>query len=929
MKKVFNYLMCVVILVGMITMLAFENATAQYKQRVLIEDHTGAWCGFCPRGMVTGDSLEKVFGDKVICAKLHNGDNMAIAEESETGSAMGLTGYPTGSVNRIVWPYSDGTYHIFLDDANWGQAAAAALKSTLEAGITTSYNYNSSTRELSITVGVEFLVDVTGEVRLNATVLEDSVTGKGTGWDQHNYFSKDRGANSYGWPGFKYYNSPDPMVGFMHMEVCRGFLGGSWGLAGTVTSTTAGSKSSYTFKTTLPAGINANHIGIVGIVQKYDAANAGNCTIMNVIRGTKINPSISYTTTGAAVQIKGKSEDGQLTVHLKNITASDIIYNWTLTKSARTPADWSETCDAPGELTIPANSTVDVVVKLTPGQTVGFGDITLNMQSKVNPLTNLVVNEKITVASSEIENCYVDGGAGTQYSLVASMAAGGYSNYINGTAADFAGGATYPNLKTMVWACGQDGGLTSATAAGITSAINNGANVFLSGELLIASANQNAASFLGTLGASYVGRCWQGEGTGNVTFAGVANDSITNGFKQAGKIYYYTNQIKIANANICKPILKFFNIDTIVGVRSFVNGSRVVCMGINPNDITNATARQDLIKKTMDWLTNSTGAPKGPQIEFDAQDISFSKVALGASKDTVVTITNTGGQPLNILSFTFDATYDPDGVFTITSGGTTPVTLQPNDKLSLVITFTPKTAKGYVGNLTIASNSTTDNNYIISLDGQGDNSNVGAKISSTTTNLDFGTVSTKSLTKSFSISNDGGKALTITNVKIDNDADGVFTIIDGDQPTVLSPKGTETITVKFTPKALKSYTGEVTITSDATNATTYIINLLAVGNVSVPSEISSTDGIVTIKATPNPVTSNGVIQYTINTTNEALLHLYLVDLTGKTISDLLTQNVQPGSSSIEFNTSKLNSGTYYIIANVNGSTAKLPVVVVK
>ena len=99
--------------------------------------------------------------------------------------------------------------------------------------------------------------------------------------------------------------------------------------------------------------------------------------------------------------------------------------------------------------------------------------------------------------------------------------------------------------------------------------------------------------------------------------------------------------------------------------------------------------------------------------------------------------------------------------------------------------------------------------------------------------------------------------------------------------------------------------------------------------IPIPSEISSTDGIVTIKATPNPVTSNGVIQYTINTTNEALLHLYLVDLTGKTISDLLTQNVQPGSSSIEFNTSKLNSGTYYIIANVNGSTAKLPVVVVK
>lgn len=48
-----------------------------YQHRVLIEDFTGGWCGWCPRVTHSIEELEKTNNDKIIGVALHNGDKFA------------------------------------------------------------------------------------------------------------------------------------------------------------------------------------------------------------------------------------------------------------------------------------------------------------------------------------------------------------------------------------------------------------------------------------------------------------------------------------------------------------------------------------------------------------------------------------------------------------------------------------------------------------------------------------------------------------------------------------------------------------------------------------------------------------------------------------------------------------------------------------
>jgi hypothetical protein len=97
----------------------------------------------------------------------------------------------------------------------------------------------------------------------------------------------------------------------------------------------------------------------------------------------------------------------------------------------------------------------------------------------------------------------------------------------------------------------------------------------------------------------------------------------------------------------------------------------------------------------------------------------------------------------------------------------------------------------------------------------------------------------------------------------------------------------------------------------------------------VPDEITSNDGVITLKATPNPMGENGTITYSLNTANTGSFRMYLMDMSGRTVMDLVSGSVPSGTHTYEFNTSALSSGTYVIVARHNGSIVNLPIVIAK
>gem|GEM_PF-6291938 len=83
----------------------FSKASAQtYKRHALIEEGTGTWCGYCPYGAFTIDSMTSAMGDNLVVISWHGpagyGEPLWIKAGDTIGSYDSVTGFPWASVGR-------------------------------------------------------------------------------------------------------------------------------------------------------------------------------------------------------------------------------------------------------------------------------------------------------------------------------------------------------------------------------------------------------------------------------------------------------------------------------------------------------------------------------------------------------------------------------------------------------------------------------------------------------------------------------------------------------------------------------------------------------------------------------------------------------------------------------------------------------------
>ena len=207
----------------------------------VVEEQTGTWCGWCPRGHVALDLLNKQLGDKVVTLAGHfaNGEsrvdpmNIYQLDENSTqaealadygwvamtlSSMLGGGGLPGAMFDRVVAadPYvganttkgKNGTYEYGATDlvnllkeenpseADFSMTASWAdnRNTDINVVLSTTFNYN---RFGSFPYGVAFVLS------------ENGMTGKGATWKQLNYYSKLAGVN-----GASDFNNPDMAAWF-------------------------------------------------------------------------------------------------------------------------------------------------------------------------------------------------------------------------------------------------------------------------------------------------------------------------------------------------------------------------------------------------------------------------------------------------------------------------------------------------------------------------------------------------------------------------------------------------------------------------------------------------------------------------------------------------------------------------------------------
>ncbi|MFA6570388.1 MAG: Omp28-related outer membrane protein [Bacteroidota bacterium] len=246
------------------------NGTTAPK-KVLLEEGSGGWCGFCPDGHLVMRNLLKA-QPNIVGVVLHNADSMNTPEGDVINSTF-ATGYPYGMVDRVK--FADKS-DVGLSRSDWSSKAVSQLNAKSPFSLEIDKTYNPDTRKIDITVNAKSVDYANGDIRLNVYVVEDKVRGsdKNSFYTQHSYYSHER-SQPAGGTSHELYNEPEYFKGYFHNHCVRAILTGNWGEEGVIPAiVTPDQTYTKTFSYTIPPVINVGY-STPGINTKFQSTDPG------------------------------------------------------------------------------------------------------------------------------------------------------------------------------------------------------------------------------------------------------------------------------------------------------------------------------------------------------------------------------------------------------------------------------------------------------------------------------------------------------------------------------------------------------------------------------------------------------------------------------------------------------------------------------
>ncbi len=196
-----------------ITITVSDPGAAKYTTKVIAEDCTGTWCGWCPRITHKFDQFMSRYPN-LYTVGVHNGDVYAISSiESALRSKFSVTGFPSAILNRDVKFADNGNINSLADSSG----ILPYLRTRAVAGLAINSTISGTT--LNITTKVKFDANIKNALKLIVIVTEDGLVR-----GQTNYYNNN---NTY--PGNPYYSSGATIANFVHNGVLRGAPTGIFG----------------------------------------------------------------------------------------------------------------------------------------------------------------------------------------------------------------------------------------------------------------------------------------------------------------------------------------------------------------------------------------------------------------------------------------------------------------------------------------------------------------------------------------------------------------------------------------------------------------------------------------------------------------------------------------------------------------------------
>lgn len=184
MKKLFT-LSAVLLSAAALSAQTFVS-TATTNKNVVLEEYTGIRCVHCPDGHRIAEQIKTNNPGRFFPINIHTGSfaintggqpDYTTTSGDAIASIMGISGYPTGSINRI---YYDSTY--VIGRGYWSNKTTQQKNITAIVNVAARCTLNLDNRELKTHVEIYYTGNGMGtEDKLNVAILQNKIEGPQTG----------------------------------------------------------------------------------------------------------------------------------------------------------------------------------------------------------------------------------------------------------------------------------------------------------------------------------------------------------------------------------------------------------------------------------------------------------------------------------------------------------------------------------------------------------------------------------------------------------------------------------------------------------------------------------------------------------------------------------------------------------------------------
>lgn len=160
--------------------------------RVVMEEYTGTWCGFCVKGTAAIERLKSIFGEDFIPIAIHGGNSDPMVTVDIFPNYV--EGYPTAYVERNL--YVDPYYGLGSIDEGFGieNVIRERLAQPVAADIEVTADIDED-NNVNVQTAVYFVEIPDAQYKLGYILTEDHLKPLDRTWSQSNYYAGNKPEN--------------------------------------------------------------------------------------------------------------------------------------------------------------------------------------------------------------------------------------------------------------------------------------------------------------------------------------------------------------------------------------------------------------------------------------------------------------------------------------------------------------------------------------------------------------------------------------------------------------------------------------------------------------------------------------------------------------------------------------------------------------